>query len=177
MNQTSTIELQPTLVGKSITLRPLRVDDLEALHQAASDPLIWEQHPEPTRYLRPVFEEGFFAGALSSGSAFVVVDNASDAIIGSTRYYDWNPAADEIAIGFTFLMREYWGGATNREMKRLLLDHIFQWAKVVWFHVGINNRRSRRAMEKLGANLSHIQGMVIQGKEHLHAVYRIDAER
>jgi len=66
MNQTSSFDLQPTLIGKAISLRPLRAEDFEALYAAASDPLIWEQHPEPLRYQRPVFE-GFFASALASG--------------------------------------------------------------------------------------------------------------
>ncbi len=62
-----TADLHPTLAGATITLRPLRADDLEPLHAAASDPLIWAQHPDPARHLRPVFEKNFFAGALAGG--------------------------------------------------------------------------------------------------------------
>lgn len=43
----SAFDLQPTLIGSTITLRPLREADFDALHAAASDPLIWEQHPDP----------------------------------------------------------------------------------------------------------------------------------
>ncbi len=80
-------DLHPLLAGETITLRPLRADDLEALHAAAADPLIWAQHPDPARHLRPVFEKNFFAGALAGG-AYAVVENASGRIIGSSRYYD-----------------------------------------------------------------------------------------
>jgi RimJ/RimL family protein N-acetyltransferase len=108
LNEDSQFDSQPTLVGQSLSLRPLRAEDFELLYAVASDPLIWKQHPEPTRYQRQVFESGFFAGALGSGSAFVVTDNASGEVIGSTRYYEWNPTLKEVAIGFTFLARSYW---------------------------------------------------------------------
>jgi N-acetyltransferase len=82
--------------------------------------------------------------------ALLVTDKASGEVIGTSRYYGWNPDQREVAIGYTFLVRSHWGGATNREMKQLMLSHAFRWAKVVWFHVGKNNWRSRRAMEKVG---------------------------
>ena len=81
-----------------------------------------------------------------------------------------------MAIGFTFLARDYWGGQTNREMKSLMLCHAFCWAKVVWFHVGLNNLRSRKAVEKIGGVFSHIDTSKIQGGiERQRAFYRIDA--
>src|SRR5690606_2932573 len=110
--------------------------DFEPLYAAASDPLIWEQHPDPLRYQRDRFETDFFAGAVASKSAFVVTDNATGKVIGSSRYYEWNPTTQEVAIGYSFLARSHWGGAFNRDMKQLMLRHAFCWAKVVWFHIG-----------------------------------------
>ncbi len=156
-------DFAPSLISDTISLHPLKAEDFEGLYAAASDPLIWEQHPDPSRYRRQVFESGFFAGALACGSAFVVIDNASNEIIGSSRYYDWNPVEREVAIGFTFLARSHWGGGTNREMKQLMLSHAFRWAKVVWFHVGTSNWRSRKAMEKIGGRFSHQEPRVING--------------
>lgn len=173
MNEALPFDFQPTLVGETISLLPLKPEDLDALHAAASDPWIWEQHPESTRYRRQVFEDGYFAGAVDSGSAFVVTDHASGKIIGSSRYYDWDPEKKEVAIGYTFLARSHWGGATNREMKQLMLDHAFRWAKVVWFHIGSDNWRSRKAMEKLGGRLCPGESKILQGA--LHVYYRIDA--
>ena len=48
-------ELQPTLTGKLLWLRPLRADDFHDLYAVASDPLIWEQHPVKDRYRDEVF--------------------------------------------------------------------------------------------------------------------------
>jgi RimJ/RimL family protein N-acetyltransferase len=175
VNRDSQFDFQPTLVGQSIILHPLRAEHFERLYTAASDPLIWEQHPEPNRYQRQFFERGFFAGALASGSAFVVSNKVTGELIGSTRYYEWNPDLKEVAIGYTFLVRSHWGGATNLEMKHLMLEHAFRWAKVIWFHIGLNNWRSRRSVEKIGGRLSHEEVRNIQGGvERTRACYRID---
>src|SRR2546430_3245760 len=103
------VDLQPILKGDLIELRPLRPDDFEALFAAASDPLIWEQHPESDRYKREVFQR-FFDGAMASGGAFVVIDRKEGRIIGSSRYCNLNEAQSEVEIGWTFLERAYWGG-------------------------------------------------------------------
>lgn len=165
-------DLQPRLVGPSLSLRPLGPDDFEPLYAAASDPLIWELHPEPTRYQRDVFE-GFFASGLASGGALVVTENASGRMIGSSRYYEWNASAREVAIGYTFLARSHWGGAANREMKQLMLDHAFRWVDTVWFHVGKANWRSRKAMERIGGQFSHEATRELFGKVHEYVFYKI----
>lgn len=147
--------LQPVLEGPTLRLQPLDEDDFDVLFAAASDPLVWEQHPEPLRYRRDVFE-GFFAGALASRGALLVIRRDAGRVIGTSRYYDLDVDRREVAIGYTFLSRDFWGGATNAEMKQLMLDHAFGWAEAVWFHVGPQNVRSRRAVEKLGARLDRI---------------------
>jgi RimJ/RimL family protein N-acetyltransferase len=99
-----------------------------------------------------VFRE-FFDGAIKSRSAFAVIDRRTGRVIGSSRYYDFDPEKREIAVGFTFLTREYWGGSFNRELKNLMLDHASRIVDVVVFHVGEGNARSRKAMEKIGGVL------------------------
>ncbi len=143
-------DLQPHLEGELIELRPLRPKDWDALFAVASDPLIWEQHPESDRYKEDVFKV-FFREALESGGTFVVVDKNTQRIIGSTRFYGYDPEKSEIEIGWTFLARKYWGGRYNREMKKLLLAHAFKFVESVVFYVGEKNIRSQRAMEKIGA--------------------------
>jgi N-acetyltransferase len=143
-------DLQPRLKGELIELRPLTPDDWDDLFAVASDPFIWEQHPESDRYKEDVFKI-FFAEALESGGAFVVIDKQTQQIIGSTRYYGYNPENSQVEIGWTFLARKYWGGRYNAEMKQLLLAHAFKFVESVIFFVGQNNIRSQKAMEKIGA--------------------------
>src|SRR5436189_2706121 len=143
-------DLRPNLIGELIELRPLRPEDWNDLFAVASDPLIWEQHPESDRYKEEIFKV-FFREALECGGAFVIVDTTSQQIIGSTRFYGYDPEKSEIEIGWTFLARKYWGGRYNREMKQLMLAHAFNFVESVVFFVGENNTRSQKATEKIGA--------------------------
>src|SRR3712207_4602484 len=95
------LDLQPTLEGGTLRLRPLQPEDFDAVHTAAADPLVWAGHPNRDRYRREVFE-GWFAEALASGGALVVEERASGRVIGSSRYYDVDTARGEVAIGYTF---------------------------------------------------------------------------
>src|SRR5207245_257212 len=121
-----------------------------ALFTVASDPLSWEQHPERDRHEKDVFQV-FFREALESGGAFVVIDAKTQQIIGSTRFYGYDPEKSEIEIGWTFLARKYWGGRYNWEMKRLMLAHAFKFVENVVFYVGEKNFRSQKATERIGA--------------------------
>lgn len=144
------MNLQPThLHNALVSLRPLSVIDFESLYAIASDPLIWEQHPNPDRYKRDVFQN-YFKGAVESGGAFIVL-NQYEQVIGSTRFYDYDPAKSEIKIGYTFFARSCWGQDFNRSTKLLMLSYAFEFVNRVLFHVGASNIRSQKAMEKLGA--------------------------
>ena len=142
-------ELQPILKSDLLELRPLRTDDFEALFKVASDPLLWEQHPNSDRYKPDVFRK-FFDEALESGGALIVIDRKDDRVIGSSRFHCYDLVRSEIEIGWTFLARSHWGGAHNGEMKRLMLAHAFKFVENVIFFVGATNLRSQRAVEKIG---------------------------
>lgn len=168
-------DLQPLLQGELLTLRPLRSDDFEALHQAASDLLIWEQHPQSDRYKREVFQK-FFDGAIESRGAFAILDREAGVIIGSSRYYNLDSEKRTMTIGYTFLRREYWGGKFNRELKSLMLRHAFQFVDAVTFEIGKNNLRSRKAIERIGAKL--IEQASLDGQSHvIYRISRADFER
>jgi len=143
-------ELQPTLENELVKLVPLKESDFKILYLTASDPLIWEQHPDRFRYKRDVFHK-YFEGTLKSGGAFIVKEKKSDEVMGSSRYYELDSDKKSIAIGYTFLARKYWGTTYNKAMKQLMLDHAFKFVDTVIFHVGAKNHRSQKAIEKLGA--------------------------
>ena len=164
------------MTGHLLELRPLRVNDFEALFVAASDPLIWEQHPESDRYTREVFHR-YFDGAIDSGGAFAIVDRKLGRIIGSSRYCNLDPTNSEVEIGWTFLERAFWGGEYNRELKSLMLDHAFRFVNRVVFVVGENNFRSQKALLKLGARfLKRAQRPAVDGKMESNVVFAIDAK-
>src|ERR1044072_3615629 len=143
-------DLQPSLKGNLIELRPLAPEDWDKLFAVASDPIVCGAHPKRDRHNQDVFRI-FFKDAIDCGGAFVVIDRENRQIIGSTRFYGYDPEKSEIEIGWTFLARKYWGGRYNAEMKRLLLNHAFKFVESVVFFVGEDNLRPKKAMEKVGA--------------------------
>jgi RimJ/RimL family protein N-acetyltransferase len=145
------MNLQPNhLSNHLIRLEPLLPIHFNELYAAASDPLIWEQHPNPNRYQKEVFES-FFEGALESGGAFIVRDVDTGKALGSTRFYDYKPLDNEIKIGYTFFSRDCWGKGINQQVKTLMLNYAFIYIEKVIFHIGAFNIRSQIAIEKLGA--------------------------
>jgi RimJ/RimL family protein N-acetyltransferase len=143
-------EIPDMLQNEWVTMRLLLQSDFESLHQAASDPLIWEQHPNSERYKREVFAK-YFEGAINSGSAFLVLNAKNREVIGCTRYYDFDPADRSVCIGYTFVTRACWGLPYNRSMKSLMMEHAFRFADKVYFHIGDKNIRSQKAIAKLNA--------------------------
>lgn len=175
-------ELQPTLEGTLLWLRPLRPEDFAELFAVAADPLIWEQHPARDRYQPEVFR-AFFQDALVSGGALAAIDRSTGKIIGSSRYYGYQEGKNEIEIGWTFLVRAYWGGRYNGELKRLMLDHAFRFVENVVFLVGPQNLRSQRAVEKIGGIRAGTrtddtgkESVVFRIKKHDHAESVLRAE-
>jgi RimJ/RimL family protein N-acetyltransferase len=142
-------DLQPVLNGEILELRPLCAEDFADLFAVACDPLIWQQHPASDRCQEEQFRT-FFREGLGSGGALVAIDRATGRIIGSSRFHGYSAERSEVEIGWTFLARSHWGGRYNGEMKRLMLQHAFQFVNSVIFLVGPHNLRSQRAVEKIG---------------------------
>ncbi|MGK0273443.1 MAG: RimJ/RimL family protein N-acetyltransferase [Cocleimonas sp.] len=167
---------QATLQGRNISLRPLFKSDFDELFSCASDKQIWAGHPHPTRYKLSEFRP-YFQTAMDSKNCLVVTDNNSGNIIGSSRYYVSKTIPDDISIGFTFLVRKYWGGKTNLELKEIMLDYAFKHFNTVWFHVGAKNIRSQKATLKIGSIFSHEETLDISGKNESWFCYKIDKEK
>lgn len=156
---------QPVLIGETLHLRPLVVGDRDALLAAASDPAIWALHPQPDRWRPEVFQT-YFDAAIASGGALAVTERESGLVIGSSRYHGYDAERSEVEIGWTFLSRAHWGGRTNGEMKRLMIDHALTSVRVVVFMVGRENLRSRRAVEKIGGVLV-TEGILRDGVDYV----------
>jgi RimJ/RimL family protein N-acetyltransferase len=158
--------LQPTLQDDLVLIRPLQKSDFDALYAVASDPLVWEQHPNNDRYKKEVFE-ALFAEAMQTNAAFLFLDKTNQEVIGSSRY-KWYPESEELEIGWTFFARHCWGGRYNFAVKRLMLNYAFGLVDAVIFHVGITNFRSQKAVLKLGA--TQIETIVTNGRESVKFV-------
>jgi N-acetyltransferase len=169
-------DLRPALENDLLVLRPLRATDFENLYQVASDPLIWEQHPEKSRFKREVFEV-FFKEAIDSGGAFAVIDKKTGEIIGSTRFSRVKETQNAIEIGWTFLARRFWGGPYNKSMKLLLMDYAFNFVANIVFCIDENNIRSRRAVEKLGGErITELEDKILETRKKTTVIYKINKQ-
>ncbi len=168
-----TFAFQPTLIGDTLLLRPVVASDWDAIFAAASDPLIWELHPVHDRYTEASFRP-YFATQLAGGGTLIVIDRATNKVIGWSTYGNYLPERSRVEIGWTFLVRAHWGTSTNREMKHLMLSHAFGHVETVTFRIGPDNLRSRRAIEKIGGVLTdETDDIIIHGKAVSHLVYAI----
>jgi len=169
--------IQPTLENEKAILYPLQEKDFEILYTTASDPKIWEQHPNKDRWKKEIFKT-FFDGAIQSKGAFKIVDRATDRVIGSTRIYDYNEQENSIFIGYTFYAVAYWGKGLNRLVKATMLDYIFQFVSKVYFHIGADNIRSQIAIGRLGAEKIAEQEVTYFGEApKLNFMYEISKEK
>lgn len=166
--------LQPSFSHPLVNLRPLHHDDWASLYAVARDPLIWAVHPAHDRWQEPVFRR-FFEDALASGGALIATDPVTGYVIGTSRFDCTRAELGEIEVGWTFLARSHWGGAINPAMKSLMVRHALNHFDRVIFLVGENNVRSRRAMEKIGGQLTPREFYsTLAGNQVRSVIYAID---
>jgi RimJ/RimL family protein N-acetyltransferase len=162
---------QPTLQGPKFGLRPLQASDRDAFAAVAEDPLIWEEHPESDRAMPHKLDQ-FFATALASGGALVVT-TADGEVVGSSRFEEPDEAGNRILIDHTFLARDYWTADDYTEVKGLIFDHAFTIFETIELRVGVENTRTRQAVENL------VGGVYVETVETPlgdHAVYEISRD-
>jgi RimJ/RimL family protein N-acetyltransferase len=170
------LNIQPTLENEKAVLCALQEQDFDALYNVASDPKIWEQHPNKDRWKKDVFKV-FFDGAMQSKGAFKILDKTTGSIIGCTRFYDFEEQDNSILIGYTFYATHFWGKGFNHSVKILMLDYIFQFVSNVYFHIGATNFRSQIAINRLGVTKIDEQEVTYFGEQpKLNYVYKLTKE-
>lgn len=168
------LDLQPVFLKSDlVTLIPLIENDFKFVYAAASDPLIWEQHPDRERYKKDVFQS-YFDSAIKSKGAFKICQTLSDDVIGCSRYYNLNEIDKTVMVGYSFLTRSFWGGLYNFHLKKLMFNHAFKNGYKVHLQIGSTNIRSQKATEKLGAKKIKEELLDFPNQEpSLHFVYEV----
>ncbi len=151
------MEIKPVILeGAVVRLEPLSLSHLQALCRVGFDPEIWRLtistvHDEAgmTTYIQAALK------AQTEGSAlpFVIVEQASKTIVGSTRYMNIDASNRKLEIGSTWLGRQWQRTAVNTEAKYLLLRHAFEELRFnrVEFKTDVLNEKSRNALLRIGA--------------------------
>ena len=147
------MNIKNQLENKNYILKLLNNNDFNLLYNIGKNKKIWEQHPENDRWKKEKFNIFFNKGIENKFGFYGIYDKSKNNIIGSTRYYSYSKKKKSIKIGFTFLKQEYWGTDTNLQIKTLMLGYAFNYIENIYFDIGKNNIRSRKAIEKIGATL------------------------
>jgi N-acetyltransferase len=139
-----------------VRLVPLSLEHEAGLAAAAADGELWNIRvtgvPEPGG-TRAYIEAALRMRAEGNRLAFVVLDAANGAVIGSSSYHDIVPALERVEIGYTWYALSRQRSAVNTTCKWLLMHHAFETlgAKVVGWRTDNFNHASQRAIERLGA--------------------------
>jgi N-acetyltransferase len=168
------LNIQPIhLKNEVVQLVPLQESDFDRLYEVASDPLVWEQHPNPNRYQQEIFKT-YFEGAMLSKGAFIVLNSKTNEVVGCSRFYDLDATTNAIKIGYTFIGRKFWGQNFNKNMKSLMINHALDKLENVIFDIGATNIRSQMAIIKIGATKIGEQQVEYYGeKSKLNFIYKI----
>lgn len=143
------------LEGERVRLEPLTPAHLHQLVAACNDDALWEFTFRANLFAQEETAKRLIADAIEDPHtvAFVVVDKATNTVIGSTRYFDIEEQHRKLEIGWTFIARSHWRTHVNTECKLLLLRYAFEtWnAARVQLKAEAVNQRSRNAILRLGA--------------------------
>lgn len=145
-----------TLAGRGVRMEPMTPEHADAIAAAVQDGRLWELWftavPEPAA--APAYVHDALAG-LRDGHMlpWVVRDEASGVVIGSTRYHDIMADIDRVEIGYTWYAKSWQRTHVNTVCKLLLFTHAFEdlGCKVVALRTDNFNFASQRAIEALGA--------------------------
>lgn len=144
------------LSGNEVKLIPMIREHGNALINAASDGKLWElwytnipSEKTINKYIDYALKEKDAGRSLP----FVVLDNTTNKIIGSTRFCNAEPEHKRLEIGYTWYSKRYQRTAVNTECKYLLLSHAFEQLDsiAVEFRTHWHNHASRNAILRLGA--------------------------
>ncbi|KIL34398.1 GNAT family acetyltransferase [Cohnella kolymensis] len=148
------MEVKPVvLTGSRVELVPMRNEHIQGLYEAGNYPDIWTvtqgrifSLDEAELYVRKALDQ---KGAVP----FVITEQASGTIIGSTRFFDISASDRHLEIGSTWLTPAMWRTAVNTECKYLLLKHCFETLGTIRVQLKTDSRnfRSQQAIERLGA--------------------------
>jgi N-acetyltransferase len=144
------------LQGRSVRLEPLKIEHLDALWSVGQDPELWKLAPYhiKTREEMHTYVQAALDGQeLGVTLPFVTIEQATDRVVGSTRFGNIDAPNHRVEIGWTWIGQPWQRTAVNTEAKFLMLQHAFE----VWHCIRVElktdvlNERSRAAILRIGA--------------------------
>ena len=159
----------PVLRGTHVALEPLTAAHADGLRDACADGCLWElwytNVPQP-QDIDAYIETALAMQMAGKALAFAVRD-AQGAVVGTTRYYDLDPATPRLQIGYTWYAKRVQRTGLNTEAKLLLLGHAFETLRcaAVGLQTSWFNHASRTAIARLGAKQEGITRNHVRHKD------------
>ena len=165
---------ETTLNGKLVTLAPLNREHADALLAAASDGELWNlwyTSVPSSKTIDAYLDQAFKDQKEGRALLFVVIDSATQKVIGSTRFCNADSLNKRIEIGYTWYAKSFQRTGINTECKYLLLAHAFEALNsiAVEFRTHWHNHASRAAIARLGAKQD---GILRNHQKNAEGVYR-----
>ncbi|WP_051010698.1 GNAT family N-acetyltransferase [Paenibacillus riograndensis] len=139
----------------------IRMVPMEAAHQGElmallSNPQIWEytwRKITSAAQVKELLDTAFANQAKGSELPFVMVEQSTGRIAGTSRIMHLDLTHRNAEIGCTWISPQFWRTAVNTESKSLLLQYCFETLGLIRvnFTVVGDNERSRKAVERIGA--------------------------
>jgi N-acetyltransferase len=156
MKHTPMIVEPVTLSGHYVRLEPLAMNHFDQLWAIAQDAELWKW--TPYQITTPDKMHAYIKAALdgqeiSTALPFVTLWQATNEIVGCTRFGNIDAGNRHVEIGWTWIERRWQRTPVNTEAKFLMLRHAFEeWRCLrVAFKADELDERSQRAIERLGA--------------------------
>ncbi len=144
------------LSGGGVRMVPMTLAHEDGLRQAAADGELWNIRvtsvPEP-EMTRKYIDEALAMRDAGTRFPFVVEDEATGQVLGTSSYHDILPAVKRVEIGWTWYAKSVQRSHVNTRCKLLLLTHAFDvlGCHVVGWRTDNFNHASQAAIERLGA--------------------------
>ncbi len=153
--------MHPTLENNAVRLTLLDLSNYENLVPIAQQDRLIQFSPsdistqEKLREYVQTAVDGFYHKTIIP---FIIFDKKKGQNAGSTRFGNINWSNKVLHIGWTWIGKEFQGTGLNKNMKFLMLQYAFEKLNFekVEFRIDERNRRSRKAIEKIGASLEGI---------------------
>lgn len=150
------INLNITLESERALLRPLELDDEQALQEVADDDSLWIyglQDLSKPGELNIYIKKAISDRENGTSAVWVVIDKKTNKVAGCTRIAEISWRDERGQIGWTWIGRDFQGSGLNKEMKYLMLTYGFEVLGLnrIEFKADERNHQSRQALLGIGA--------------------------
>lgn len=144
------------LEGTHIRLAPLSLSHHGELCEVGLDERLWRLTTirlETAEDMFSYIQTALQGQAEGTTLPFVMIEKASEKIVGTSRYHSINQAHRRLEIGFTWVAVPWQRSSINTEAKYLMLKHAFEeyGCVRVEFKADASNEPSCRALLRIGA--------------------------